>query len=220
MDGSIILIFTAIRLLVPLILLRLPLIGVVLSIAADMADYPRLSPQTQSQHQTYQLWDKTLDTYLLAVAAVTVLAWKEKRVRNFALFIFGYRVVGVLLFEIFKARFLLMIFPNLFLNFFIFYVIYTKLEPNKPLFRSYSIATLIILALLIPKLTQEYFLHVRFSTPFEVMGMQDTIGFTLSRVLQWSAYFLLPALAMVWVVDVRASWRRIQLRVHRLFKLV
>lgn len=153
-------IMLVIRLLMPLIILRFPLIGILLCAGSDVVDYPYLGTI-----ENYQLLDKLLDTYYLSFAAIAALRWKDIWVRRIALGAYVWRVIGVALLFATDQRWLLMVFPNFFEMFFIFYLLYIHLSKRTQLISSNAIAGIIIFILLIPKMVQEYILHVYQPSP-------------------------------------------------------
>lgn len=147
------------RVLAGLTIFRWPLAGGLLSILADNLDIVILGYFHVPDISPYNRVDKILDTYYLTIEVLVSLDWKNKLARKISIISYIYRLVGAILFEITNARFLLLIFPNLFENFFIFYLAAKKIL-KKDLVSSPKNATIIIILLLIPKLIQEYFLHV------------------------------------------------------------
>lgn len=145
----------AIRLLVPLTILRWPLAGTLLSIAADTIDivifniwgFPSWS---------YQQVDKALDLYYLSIMAVVVQQWPSFE-RSVASLLFVYRLAGIAFFELTSVRPLLLIFPNLFEPYYLFVLIAWRCAPNYTLTPRRTLMWLAVL--LIPKLMQEYLLH-------------------------------------------------------------
>lgn len=109
--------------------------------------------------QFYQSWDKLLDTYYLGIAAFTALAWKEELVKKIAIFAFAWRFIGVFLEELTGYRGFLFFFPNFFENFFVFYLIFKVFRPNQDLLVNPKVTGIVVAALLLPKLLQEYSMH-------------------------------------------------------------
>ena len=81
----------------------------------------------------YQSFDKALDIYYLAIAYVaTMRNWTSNAAVRVAQFLFYYRLVGVLAFELTGERAMLLIFPNTFEFFFIAYsLIALRWEPTR-----------------------------------------------------------------------------------------
>ena len=195
-------IWTILRLTVPLSILRWPLFGVLLSSYLDLSDYFYLS-QTGVYMSHYQTWDKILDTFYLAIAAYTCLSWKDVLAKKVALFSFYYRFIGVFLAIILNFRGLLFFFPNFFENFFIFYLIYKKFR-KEDLFINKKVAAVVIAAILLPKLLQEYSMHLVQAPPTQIFDLSKlpTIGEYLPRppetYVQVMMFFTLPIIALIW----------------------
>src|SRR4051812_45473745 len=111
----------AARFFVPLLIPRFPLPGVVAALVLDAAD--------QSIFQAfgydppgYQGYDKAMDVYYLAMAYLSTLRnWSSAPAYKIGRFLYFYRLVGVVAFELSHVRALLLIFPNTFEYFFIAY---------------------------------------------------------------------------------------------------
>lgn len=148
-----------IRLLVPLLILRTPLLGSILAILADNFDVVILDTLGVKDFGAYNQVDKFLDTYFYLIQGYTLLFWKNKLAKKTGLFLLGYRIVGAILYEATHVRALLFIFPNVFIFFYMYYLIYQAVIKRDP-FKSFSkmLPVLIILTLL--KLGHEYILHV------------------------------------------------------------
>ncbi len=145
------------RLFIPLSIFRSPLLGAFLSIGLDILDWHLFQAFAPDNIQRYQELDKILDLYYIGLEASIVLRWRDAFVKHIALFLFLYRSIGVLLFEVFQMRFLLLVFPNIFEVFFIFYLIYSRFKKNNSLSLKESILFFIFLG--IPKIAQEYVMH-------------------------------------------------------------
>ena len=166
------LIVIAIRLLVPLTILRWPLAGGLLSLVIDAADVvlvdaiagalghpPEFGP-------IYAQLDKWLDLYYLAFELVVARRWQEPVPRRTAYLLFGWRLLGVILFEITVSRPLLVVFPNLFENYFLYILIARRWFPRfVP--RTWTQSVIACLLLLIPKEIQEFVLHYEELHPWQ-----------------------------------------------------
>lgn len=82
------------RLGVPLLILRWPLLGGLLSIGADYIDLQLLQALDPSQVVNYQPLDKTLDLYYMSLEALVALRWKNEKVKIATLALFFYRLLG------------------------------------------------------------------------------------------------------------------------------
>ncbi len=150
--------FTVARLLVPITILRWPLFGVAASIFVDFHDYYYLS-QSGFNMSHYQTWDKVMDIYYLSFAAYVALSWKETLAKKIAIFAYLLRLVGVGLEIFFVNEGLLFFFPNFFESFLVFYLLYKKFR-RQDLFLSNNVTIIVVLSLLLPKLLQEFSMHL------------------------------------------------------------
>ena len=85
--------------------------------------------------------------------------WQPSIVRTAATLLFAWRLIGVVLFEISGQRPLLFVFPNLFENLYLYVLIVRRLAPRlEP--QSKAELLLVLVVLFIPKMVQEWVLHV------------------------------------------------------------
>lgn len=109
------------RFLVPLLIPLFPLPAIVVCLVLDAVD--------QSIFQAfgydppgYQAYDKAMDVYYLALAYLSTLRnWSSVAAYGVARFLYFYRLVGVVAFELTHVRALLLVFPNTFEYFFMAY---------------------------------------------------------------------------------------------------
>lgn len=161
------LIVIGLRLVVPLIIPKRPLLGSILAMLLDALDVVIVEwfgPGGMGPY--YHNLDKLLDLYYLGLEAWVASRWDERLPRLTALGLFAWRVVGVILFEITGWRPILFIFANLFEHWFLFYLIRTRWFPGIRLDTWPRVAAwLVVLA--IPKLFQEYLLHIAEAQPWD-----------------------------------------------------
>ena len=149
----------AARLLLPLLIPRFPLPAIVACLVVDGVD--------QTIFQTfgydppgYQGYDKAMDVYYLAIAYLATLRnWTHLGAFEVSRFLYFFRLVGVVAFELSQTRLLLLVFPNTFEYFFIAYEgVRSRWNPLR-----FALAWWIGAAALIwvfIKLPQEYWIHV------------------------------------------------------------
>jgi hypothetical protein len=89
---------TTVRLLVPLLMFRWPLPGVLLSMLADVSDFAFLNTGTPEAYAFYQTWDRALDLWFYVVSIPMVMKWKDPTSRSIAFAFLGYRMIGQVLF--------------------------------------------------------------------------------------------------------------------------
>ena len=144
-----------VRLALPLTILRWPLAGAVLSIAADTIDI-LIFNALGFPHIGYQQFDKLLDLYYLSLELVVVRRWAPFE-RTVASALFAWRLAGVLLFEALGVRVALLLFPNMFE---VYYLLVLATRRWAPAYEFTPARTVVALCvLLVPKLAQEYALH-------------------------------------------------------------
>jgi hypothetical protein len=150
----------ALRVLIPLTIPRFPLPGIVAALVLDAVDQTLFQSLTNLDLDGYQGYDKALDIYYLAIAYIaTMRNWVNQWAFRISRFLFYYRLVGVVLFEIFQLRWLLLLFPNVFEYFFIFYeVVRLRWDPQRLSVRALFGAAAAIWIVI--KLPQEYWIHV------------------------------------------------------------
>ena len=121
MDTAIFLLVVASRFLVPLAIPKFPLPAIVVALVLDAADQT-IFAAFDTEPDNYQVYDKALDVYYLAIAyASTLRNWTDGVAFRVGQFLWYYRLIGVVAFELSEVRALLIIFPNTFEYFFIAY---------------------------------------------------------------------------------------------------
>ncbi len=147
------------RFLVPLLIPRYPLPAIIAALILDAID------QTIFQWfgydpPGYQGYDKAMDVYYLSIAYLaTMRNWTSHPAFRVARFLFFYRLVGVVAFEVTDWRPILLIFPNTFEYFFIAYE-FVRLwwRPERISRRNWVLTAAAIWIFV--KLPQEYWIHV------------------------------------------------------------
>jgi hypothetical protein len=159
-DQLILLLVVALRLFVPLAIPRYPIPAGIAALVIDGVDQTIFQVFTTLPLAGYQSYDKALDVYYLSVAYLSTLRnWTNLAAFAMSRFLFYYRLVGVLLFELLQIRALLLFFPNTFEYFFLFYEA-VRLRWNP---RRMSAALVIGAAFAIwvfIKVPQEYWIHI------------------------------------------------------------
>lgn len=168
------LVVIGLRLVVPLLILKRPLAGGIIAMLLDALDVVIVEwfgPGGMGDH--YHSIDKVLDLYYLGLEAWVALSWTERLPRLTAISLFVYRVAGVIVFELTNWRPALFLFPNLFEHWFLFVLVRNKWFPNMRL-DSWGRIALWLVLLYIPKLGQEYLLHVAEAQPWD--WIKSTFG--------------------------------------------
>jgi hypothetical protein len=188
--------FILIRLLLPMLILKRPFLGLILSALADAADYSILVNSPIGPHN-YQYVDKLLDTYYLTFVMMIALQWKDEVVKNVAIALYAYRLFGVIMFLITGAEFTLFFFPNVFEYWALFYLLFQRLSKQDILIVNGWELAVILPALWIPKAIEEFALHVNrvvsFDAPFGIEQLINLPGF-----YQIPFYALLPLAVLAW----------------------
>jgi hypothetical protein len=151
-------IVVASRFLIPLVILRFPLPGILAAILAD-GDRVILHAYTNVPLDDYQVYDKAFDVYYLSIAYVATLRnWRDPTAITIGRLLWLYRLFGVALFALVGDHRLLFIFPAAFEFFFLSYEAFrSRWAPE----RLTSAALLMLAATAwMLKLPQEYWLHV------------------------------------------------------------
>ncbi|OQA41217.1 MAG: hypothetical protein BWY52_02642 [Chloroflexi bacterium ADurb.Bin325] len=162
-DNSDMLVFWAVvlgRLLIPLLIPRWPLPTILAALVLDGVDQTIFQVFTDLPLDGYQGYDKALDVYYLTIAYIAAMRnWANLPAFRVSRFLNYYRLVGVAAFELSHLRVLLLIFPNTFEYFFIFYeAVRARWNPLRMGKRMVVIAAAAIWIVI--KLPQEYWIHV------------------------------------------------------------
>lgn len=153
-----------IRIFIPLIILRYPLLGGTAALILDAVDIELINTfgfwdDFDNKHIDYQVLDKYLDMFYITLELYILLSFQNKLVKNVGIALYVLRLIGFVFFELADKRLFLFLFPNLFEYFFIFYLAHKKIL-KRDLLTSYRNLTIVLVALLIPKLIQEYIAHI------------------------------------------------------------
>ena len=153
------LVAVVVRILAPILILRWPLGGMVVSMLADTLDVVIVAALQAGTFKDYTTIDKLLDTYSLGFAASVSLQWKNRLARRTSIALFTYRLAGVLALALTGSRWVLFLFPNVFEFFYLYHLSTVKwfralrIDRYKKLVVALALLTLM-------KLVQEYVLHV------------------------------------------------------------
>jgi hypothetical protein len=172
------------RLVVPLFIPRYPLPAIVLSLVIDGVDQTIF----QAFHVThvlriYQNYDKALDIYYQVIAyTATMRNWRHPLAFRVGQFLWYYRLVGVLWFELSDWGPVLLIFPNTFEYYFIAY------EAVRVLWRPERMSPRLVIGgaafiWVFIKLPQEWWIHVADLDATDEMGRHPVIATVLFVVL-------------------------------------
>ena len=147
------------RFLVPLLIPKFPLPAIFACLVLDAADQS-IFQRMGFDPPGYQGYDKAMDVYYLAMAYLSTLRnWASVAAYRVGRFLYFYRLVGVVAFELTHVRTLLLIFPNTFEYFFMAYeAIRARWRTTRWKLRWWiGVAAFIWIFI---KLPQEYWIHV------------------------------------------------------------
>jgi hypothetical protein len=173
------------RLALPLLIPLFPLPAILACLLLDGVD--------QTIFQTfgydppnYQSYDKAMDVFYLSIAYLASLRnWTNPSAVRVSRFLFFFRQVGVVAFELSGLRLLLLLFPNTFEYFFIAYEgVRTRRNPRRYGFRFWVLVAAGIWIFI--KLPQEYWIHIA------QLDLTDTI-----RDVSWFLPVLVVALLVL-----------------------
>lgn len=182
------------RFFLPLAIPRYPLPGVVASLILDGVDQTIFQLFTSLPLEGYQSYDKALDIYYLTITYLSTMRnWTNGYAFGVSRFLFYYRLVGVVAFELTQVRTLLLVFPNTFEYFFIFYeAVRLKWDPASLTRRQVMVATALIWIVI--KLPQEYWIHVAQLDTTDLIRAYPPAALILAA---WAAVLVVIALRMI-----------------------
>jgi hypothetical protein len=162
MDTGTQLVFLAVvggRFLLPLLIPRFPLPAVIACLVLDGVDQS-IFQALGYDPPGYQGYDKAMDVFYLCLAYLSMLRnWTSSPAFEVGRFLYFYRLVGVLLFELTQWRPLLLVFPNTFEYYFIAYeVVRLRWEPRRWGLRAWLWTAGLIWVVV--KLPQEWWIHI------------------------------------------------------------
>jgi hypothetical protein len=180
----------AIRFLLPLAIPRYPIPAIVGCLVIDTIDQTIFQLFTSLPLEGYQGYDKALDIYYLTIAYISTLRnWTNLFGFKLDRFLFYYRLFGVTLFELTHLRPLLLIFPNTFEYFFIFYEAARLRWDPRQLTKKKLIAAAAFIWILI-KLPQEYWIHI---AQLDTTDMIKAHPITILVLAAWGLVIIIAA---------------------------
>ncbi|MGY4768786.1 hypothetical protein ACXC9Q_17885 [Kribbella sp. CWNU-51] len=180
------------RFVLPLFIPKYPLPAIIGCLVLDAADQT-IFQAFGFNPPFYQSYDKAMDVFYLSVAYTASLRnWTSHPAFRINRFLFFYRQIGVVAFELTGLRWLLLVFPNTFEYFFIAYeTVRTRWNPLRWGFKFWVIVAGAIWIFI--KLPQEYWIHIA------QLDVTDTI-----RDVPWFGPALLAGIllliAVLWFV--------------------
>ncbi len=148
------------RFIIPLFIPFFPLPAIIAALLLDGVDQTIFQQFTNLPLDGYQSYDKALDIYYLTVAYISTFRnWTHNFAFRVSQFLYYYRLVGVVLFETTQLRALLLVFPNTFEYFFIWYEA-VKLWWNPRKLTRTAVVSAAAAIWIVIKLPQEYWIHI------------------------------------------------------------
>jgi hypothetical protein len=197
------------RLALPLTIPYFPLVGVVACLILDSIDQSIFQQFPAIPLDGYQSYDKALDIYYLSIAYMSTMRnWTNQTAFRMAQFLFYYRLVGALLFELTGIRAILFIFPNTFEYFFLF-VEAVRLRWDWSRMGKWTVIIATVLIWVFIKLPQEWWIHIA------ELDMTDFIKeelFGVSANASWGAaianrpWVLIAAIAAFALIGYVGYW--------------
>jgi hypothetical protein len=159
-EWVVVIVVVGLRLLLPLAIPYVPLLGVLACLVLDAADQSIFQQFPAIPLDGYQPYDKALDIYYLSITYLATLRnWTSRPAFRTSQFLWYYRLAGVVAFELSQVRALLLIFPNTFEYFFIFYEA-VRLRWNPARIGVYTAVVAAALIWIFIKLPQEWWIHI------------------------------------------------------------
>jgi len=209
MDGVIFAAVVTARVAVPLAIPRYPLPAMIAALVIDGVDQTIFQTFTDLDLSGYQQYDKALDVYYLSIAYMaTMRNWTNFDAFGISRFLYYYRLVCVVAFEMSQIRELLLVFPNTFEYFFDTYeAIRTRWDPRR-LARAALIGIAAFIWIVI-KLPQEWWIHV---AQLDATDAIKTVIFGVDASASWAeaiaaAPWVLVGVAVALVGAVFLLWR-------------
>ena len=147
------------RFVLPLFIPKFPLPAIIACLLLDGVDQS-IFQWFGFDPPFYQSYDKAMDVFYLSIAYLASLRnWTHPGAVKISRFLFFFRQIGVVAFELTGARALLLLFPNTFEYFFIAYEgVRTRRYPLRYSFKFWVIVAAAIWIFV--KLPQEYWIHI------------------------------------------------------------
>ena len=212
MDGTnllVMLLVVGARLFVPLFIPKYPLPAGILALVIDGVDQTIFQAFTTMQLDWYQSYDKALDVYYLSIEYLSTMRnWINLYAFRMSQFLFYFRLVGVLLFELLHLRALLLLFPNTFEYFFLFYEA-VRLRWNPKRLSAAAVIGAAFAIWVFIKVPQEYWIHIAQLDVTDALKVQVfgvPVDTSWSAIVSSNILFFVVLLAELIVLIVLARW--------------
>ena len=159
-EWTVVVLVVGARLFLPFTIPKYPLIGAVACMILDAIDQSIFQQFPAIPLEGYQSYDKSLDIYYLAIIYLSTLRnWTNAYAFKMSWFLYYYRLVGVVAFELTQVRAILFIFPNTFEYFFDF-VEAVRLRWDWARMGKWTVIVSAVLIWVFIKLPQEWWIHI------------------------------------------------------------
>ena len=199
---AVIIVVIGLRLLLPLTIPYFPIVGVVSCLLLDAVDQTIFQQFPAIPLDSYQSYDKALDIYYLTITYLSTFRnWTNQPAFRVNQALFYYRLVGVAAFELTQIRALLLVFPNTFEYFFIFYeLVRMRWDPARMSRKMVIVAAALIWVFI--KLPQEWWIHIAQLDTTDFIK-EELFGVDLDT--SWTAAVAAAPLVLVAAVAVFAA---------------
>ena len=208
-EWTIVVLVIGARLALPLLIPYFPVPALLACLILDAIDQSIFQQFPAIPLDGYQSYDKALDVYYLSVAYLSTLRnWTNQGAFRMAQFLYYYRMIGVVAFELTQNRTILFIFPNTFEYFFLF-VELVRLGWNTERMGKWTVILSAAGIWIFIKLPQEWWIHIA------QLDMTDFIKETLFGVAatdSWSTaianrpWVLVAAIAIIAILAAIVYW--------------
>ena len=190
METAVFLSVLTVRFVLPFAILKYPLPGVLACLVVDGMDQT-IFQWFGFEPPFYQGYDKAMDVFYLGVAYISTMRnWVNMHAFTVSRFLFFYRQIGVVAFELTQVRALLLVFPNTFEYFFIAYE-GIRSRWNTIHFQAKFWVMVAAVIWIVIKLPQEYWIHIA------QLDFTDTV-----KDVPWFA----PAIIVACVIAAATAW--------------
>jgi hypothetical protein len=159
-EWTVVILVVGARLLLPFTIPYWPLPGAIACMILDSIDQSIFQQFPDIPLEGYQSYDKSLDIYYLAIMYMaTMRNWVNPTAFKGSFFLYYYRLVGVVAFELTQVRAILFIFPNTF-EYFWDFAEAVRMRWNTMRMGKWTVILSIAAIWIFIKLPQEYWIHI------------------------------------------------------------
>ncbi len=159
-EWTVVILVVGARLFLPFTIPTYPLLGAIACMLLDSIDQSIFQQFPAIPLEGYQSYDKSLDIYYLAIIyTATMRNWTNPYAFTTSFFLYYYRLVGVVAFELTQIRALLFIFPNTF-EYFYDFIEAVRLRWNWKRIGKWTAIISAAAIWIFIKLPQEWWIHI------------------------------------------------------------